>query len=328
MSIVKHNASKRPAQKYTTPKYTVKKRPTTRKAAAPNPTPNAPRNDANVQKLTNELTALSAGIEAHKGKLTQRKNEYTRIFTTSKQLKKPLQQLKENFEALKELTEEFKFSMIEKNLLAENCKGFTELTKKIDVALEYIDRIESDRVKNKYGFEKDYTGQYLTISKSNSKRGITCDSATTEIGNTITDLASGTISIEDAKKIKTKYENLLATSKNSLEKLNQEILAQLTNSENNGNNTVNNITLFANKYGTYQAKLIQSVQNLGNVVEKGHEELEKIKKLSPSDSSAISRLESWIKSLTIPDILKSLNPASAIGSFVFGWALKYITGQN
>lgn len=325
MSIVKPNTSRRTAQKHIAPQYTTTKRYVPRQAT-PTETLNTPQ--ISVQKLINELSVLLNGINEHRDTLIQRKNEYTRIFEGTKKLKKPIQKLKKEFEALKELTEEFKFSMIEKNLLAENCKGFTDLTKKIDVALEYIDKIESDRVKNKYGFEKSYTGQYLTISKSNSKRGITCQNACTEIINTINDLIMGNISIEDATKVKIKYENLLTTSKNGLKKLSKDMLNQTSSSNSNGNNTENIITSLANKYGTYQAKLIQSVQKLENIVKKGNEELEKIKRLSPSDSSAISGLESWIKSLTIVDILKTLNPLSAVAGFVATWGLKYITGQT
>lgn len=296
------------------------------KHTSPNRRPNTPKDDKNIEKLINELRNLSNGITEHEQKLIQRKNEYTRLFGQTQKLKKPLQKVKKELETLKDLTQQFKYSMIEKDLLAEDCKGFTELTKKIDVALESINDKESERVKNKYGLEKSYTGQYLTISKNNSKRGVTCNSANAEINNTINNLKAGKISIEDAKKVKTKYDNLLTTSKNGLDKLNKEILKQIDVSNSNGSSTDSTITSLVKQYEKYRTQLIQSTEKLENFVEKGNEKLKEIKKLSPSDGSAISKLESWIKSLSLSDALHIINPAvSACVGFVVTAGLKYLT---
>ncbi len=282
-------------------------------------------NTKKVEKLITSLKNLSNEIKAHGDKLQTRKEIYKKIAEDEgnfvKELKKPLKDLKKNLEELEYLTDEFRGELNVRNLSVSVCPSLSQLKEDISASLTFVGMLESKRIEGKYGLNKEYTGQYLTISKKSSGRGISCSDACEEIEKTVLNLKKGDISPKEAKEIEGKYSGLLDVSKKGLANLEEKAKKEISKSGANANK----INL-AQQYAACRTRLNAKITGLNRRLQTGKNILKEAKHTAPSDDSLISNIESWVKSVTVKSGLLFLGTiiASNIGSiskFIYGWVM-------
>lgn len=271
-----------------------------------------------IERLNN----LSEEIRNHGNALTELKNKYQKQCAESKKsaegLKKNLAETKKSLEELQELVDDFYTQLAGRKLDISRCPGLEELRKQIKTHLEIIQNLESRRIKNKYGIENTYSGKYLTVSKNNSARGITCQSACNEIEETINGLHEGILGVARAQKISKKYEKILEVSQEGLNK-----------TKRNSSEVDDSIE----EYTKIKIQLNQQVNNIKSSIANGQKQLEEIKRKAPSDDGVIAAIESWVKSLSTKDVLTVAKMAAAacaapVAQYAYHWVVdQYFAGQ-
>lgn len=325
--VLKHTKQKQVAPKQTSTKRPVSRQTTPRSSTSlntTNTTTSTKKLDPETKKLVDELNILSAGITAHEKILTERKAKLQNSFKEVKGTKKPLEKAKKSLISLQELMVDFERVMGGRNLVAEDCcEGYKRLQVLVERNLAYIDTLETQRVENKYGLGKNYTGKYLTISKKNSERGVKCENALQELKNTINNLKDGNMSIEDATKIRDEYSDLLATSKAGLENLTKELTQLISNPNNSQKQNISDRRL-NKKYQEITREFYETATELSKTVEKIQNEFDKIKRTAPKDDSMISIIESWIKTFNISRLCKYIKDyGPTIVNFSSPYLMKY-----
>ena len=264
----------------------------------------------NVQSEIKKLNKLSEQIKNHEKTLTELKNKYQKQATEYQKsvegLKKNLAETKESLKKLQKLVNDFYIQLAGRNLSPSSCPDLETLDTNIKKYLEMAEKFEPERIKNKYGIEDNYTGKYLTVSKKNSARGVTCQSACNEIENIINDLENENLEVTEAQEIINEYTQILNASKKGLNQI-----------EKNSSGADDSIENYAN----IKAALNKQANDIKTFIANGQKQLEEIKRKAPSDDSTIAAIESWVKSLSMKDALTTV--AKVVASACVGPVVKY-----
>lgn len=223
-------------------------------------------------------------------------------------------------EELQELVDDSGNELTLRKLSSSSCPDLGALDANIKNIMNTIENFESKRIKNKYGIDsKKYSGKYLTVSKNNSERGTTCQYACNKIKDIINSLKEGTLSSTKAQEKRKKYAKILETSEKGLKSKIGE--------------TPTKTNALAENYAKEKALLNSQVNRLKSQITDGQKQLEEIKQKAPSDNGVIAAIESWVKSLSMKDVLTVAKMAATacaapVAQYAYHWVVdQYFAGQ-